>query len=413
MRIIAGELRGRSFLGPADDQTTRPIIDRVKQSLMDRLESFGLVEDGAVADLFSGTGSLGLESLSRGSDHCVFVDGDRDAVKRLGQNLDKLELNEFSSVVQGDVFAMMWLHRIPHDMPLNVVFLDPPYAMAEEEIWPERFEKLAAAVIERLSIDGALVLRVPKEVDPEPITGWRGPRIERYGSMKIAFYQPEIPESAKMQLLIATGNPHKLDEIRTIMDSPRLELLSLKDIDLDVPEPVEDQTTFEGNAELKAKYYAKHAGMLCLADDSGLEVDALNGEPGVYSARYSGVEGDRNTVDPANNKKLMAELADVPLEERAARFVCAMALADADGNIQHTLRGTLEGRILMSDEVSDPDHPERGRGIHGFGYDPLFLVDGLRNTSAELEPEHKNAISHRGNASRLMWDYLIDLMDNQ
>ena len=126
-----------------------------------------------------------------------------------------------------------------------------------------------------------------------------------------------------MQILIATSNPHKLDEIRAIAgEHPAIALtfVGLSDIGLDIPEPVEDQPTFEGNAKLKAAYYAEHSGLVCLADDSGLEVDALGGEPGVLSARYSGVVGNREVVDPANNRKLMVSLGATPADQRAARF---------------------------------------------------------------------------------------------
>jgi XTP/dITP diphosphohydrolase len=173
-----------------------------------------------------------------------------------------------------------------------------------------------------------------------------------------------------------------------------------------IPEPHEDQLTFEGNALLKARYYALATGLCCLADDSGLEVDALGGAPGVLSARFAGVHGERKVVDPANNKLLLERLRDVPPERRGARFVCAMALIDPaagsrggeSGRVLAEVRGVVEGRILGPDGV---DH--RGRGTGGFGYDPLFLIPELGLTTAELSAEQKNAISHRGRAARLMW----------
>ena len=180
-----------------------------------------------------------------------------------------------------------------------------------------------------------------------------------------------------------------------------IQLLSLRDAGVDVPEPVEDQPTFEGNALLKARYYAGHAGMPCVADDSGLEVDALGGAPGVISARYSGATGGRDVVDPANNKKLLTELGDTPAGERAARFVCAMALVwPVGGREPLQVRGTFEGRIITNDQAEDPDHAYAGRGANGFGYDPLFWLERQGCTSAELSPEAKNAISHRGDATR-------------
>ncbi|MEM9414792.1 MAG: non-canonical purine NTP pyrophosphatase [Planctomycetota bacterium] len=208
-----------------------------------------------------------------------------------------------------------------------------------------------------------------------------------------------------MQILIATSNPHKLDEIRAIAaEQPEASLtfVGLSDIGLDIPEPVEDQPTFEGNAVLKATYYANQSGMPCFADDSGLEVDALGGEPGVLSARYSGVEGGRDLVDPANNRKLIQALSDTPAEQRAARFVCAMAFVDPDADETHTVRGTFEGRIITPDQADDPAQPWLGRGANGFGYDPLFWLPELGCTSAELTPEKKNQLSHRGDATRKM-----------
>jgi XTP/dITP diphosphohydrolase len=158
-----------------------------------------------------------------------------------------------------------------------------------------------------------------------------------------------------------------------------------------VPEPVEDGATFEANARIKALYYAKAAGSRCLAEDSGLEVDALGGRPGVHSARYAGTSGPRDERDRANNEKLLGELAGVASEERAARFVCCMCLADEHGAILAETRGTFEGVIA-----------ETPRGDNGFGYDPLLWVPDAGGTSAELSPQEKNARSHRGAAARLM-----------
>jgi len=206
-----------------------------------------------------------------------------------------------------------------------------------------------------------------------------------------------------MKLLIATSNPHKIDEIMAVVREAEasLELTSLKDAGVDVPEPVEDQDTFEGNALLKARYYANASGQPCMADDSGLEVDALGGAPGVISARYSGETGGRDIVDPANNKKLIDELGDTPADQRTARFVCAVAVAwpgDEQAPIQ--VRGTFEGRIITPSEADDPAQPHKGRGANGFGYDPLFWLADHGCTSAELAPDAKNAISHRGDATR-------------
>ncbi len=206
-----------------------------------------------------------------------------------------------------------------------------------------------------------------------------------------------------MRLLIATSNPHKIEEILAVArgQETELELLGLKDAGVDVPEPVEDKPDFAGNALLKATYYAEHAKLPCLADDSGLEVDALKGAPGVISARYAGTTGGRDIVDPANNQKLMQELGDTPADQRRARFVCAMALAWPGKQHEPILvRGTFEGRIITPDQADDPKQPHLGRGTNGFGYDPLFWLEDRGCTSAELSPGEKNAISHRGDATR-------------
>ncbi len=207
-----------------------------------------------------------------------------------------------------------------------------------------------------------------------------------------------------MKILLATTNPHKFDEIRAVMNDPSLEWMTLSDWPDPIEEPVEDGATFEDNAALKARYYAQATGLATLADDSGLEVDALDGRPGVHSARYSGKQGSRETVDLANNRKLLNEMRGKV--NRAARFVCAMAVhRPGDDRPWAMVRGTIEGRILSTDEL-DPASPERGRGGNGFGYDPLFQLDAMGKTTAELEPDHKNRISHRGNAARDMWRQL-------
>jgi XTP/dITP diphosphohydrolase len=192
-----------------------------------------------------------------------------------------------------------------------------------------------------------------------------------------------------MKILFATSNPHKIDEVGPVLAEAGVVLESLADLDRDIPEPVEDGDTFAANAAIKARAYAAASGQPCLAEDSGLEVDALDGRPGVYSARYAGVDGDRATRDRANNAKLLQEIAAVPEEERAARFVCAMCVADPDGRIVVETRGTYEGTI-----TSEP------RGENGFGYDPLLFLPDVGKTSAELSPSEKNARSHRGAATR-------------
>ncbi len=190
-------------------------------------------------------------------------------------------------------------------------------------------------------------------------------------------------------LLLATTNPHKVDEYRAILSNLPFTLLSLNDIQLDM-DVEETGTTFRENAELKARAYAQASGMLSLADDSGLEIDALDGAPGVYSARFAGVDAtyeERFDI-------LLTQLRDVPVERRTARFRCVISLAEPSGYLR-SVDGTIEGVIA--------DAP---RGKNGFGYDPIFLVPALGKTTAELTPEHKNKISHRGRAAQLARELL-------
>ncbi len=189
--------------------------------------------------------------------------------------------------------------------------------------------------------------------------------------------------TAAAVILVATKNPGKLGEVRAILGELEVEFRTLADFE-GVPEAVEDGPTFEANASAKARHYSRLTGCLTLADDSGLAVDALGGAPGVRSARYAGGHGD----DQANNARLVAELKGVPPEKRTARFCCAVALADGD-RVLATAHGTIEGRII--------DQP---RGDNGFGYDPHFLVPEFGLTTAQMPPEQKNRLSHRGRALR-------------
>ncbi len=182
-------------------------------------------------------------------------------------------------------------------------------------------------------------------------------------------------------IVIATQNAGKLREIQATMGDMPVQWETLARFG-DVVEPIEDGATFLENAAIKARYYSKLTGCWTLADDSGLVVDALDGDPGVYSARYAGDACD----DAANNRKLIERLHGVPMDKRTARFVCSIACADGE-TILAEAEGRFEGLIV--------DEP---RGANGFGYDPHFLVPSLGRTSAELEPEHKNSISHRGEA---------------
>lgn len=184
-----------------------------------------------------------------------------------------------------------------------------------------------------------------------------------------------------MKLLVASRNAGKLREIRELLAADGVEVVGLADLGFAV-DVEEDAETFLGNARKKARTLTGATGLPCLADDSGLCVDALDGRPGVHSARYAG-EG---AGDAERNRKLLRELEGVPPERRGAAFVCAMVLALPDGR-EVEAEGRLEGRML-----------EAPRGEGGFGYDPLFLVEELGKTLAELEVGRKNLLSHRGRA---------------
>jgi XTP/dITP diphosphohydrolase len=196
--------------------------------------------------------------------------------------------------------------------------------------------------------------------------------------------------SRRPRLLLATSSPNKLRELRAILDGVPVELVSLRETGAGEPPEVEETgATFLDNARIKARAYAAWSGMAAVADDSGLEVDALGGRPGVRSARYGGEEAsDRENLD-----KLLRELDGVPPERRSARYWCAAVLADPPGESWrewHT-EAAWEGRII--------DAP---RGTGGFGYDPVFLPDGWDRTSAEVDAATKDAASHRGRALRAL-----------
>lgn len=198
-------------------------------------------------------------------------------------------------------------------------------------------------------------------------------------------------------ILLATSNPHKLEEVRDMLAPRGFAVIGLNDLGVSIPEPEENGATFEENARIKAIAYARATGRICLADDSGLEVDALHGAPGVHSAYYAGLGDTRTERDRANNDKLLRELARLNLrpEQRTARFVCVMCLAAPDGRLLAETRGTFEGLIA-----------EAPRGTNGFGYDPLLFLPDRGCTSAELSPAEKNARSHRGQAARRMAEAL-------
>ncbi|HEX3823929.1 MAG TPA: RdgB/HAM1 family non-canonical purine NTP pyrophosphatase [Mycobacteriales bacterium] len=186
-------------------------------------------------------------------------------------------------------------------------------------------------------------------------------------------------------VVLATRNPGKIAELRRILADYDVELLGLDDFP-DVPEVAETGETFEANALLKAHAVAKATGLLAVADDSGLAVAALNQMPGILSARWSGRHGD----DAANLDLVLAQISDVPDERRGAAFVCAAAAATPDGR-EVVAEGQLDGRLLRGP-----------RGTNGFGYDPIFVPLGGDRTTAELDAEEKDAISHRGKAFRAL-----------
>jgi XTP/dITP diphosphohydrolase len=202
-------------------------------------------------------------------------------------------------------------------------------------------------------------------------------------------------------LVLATKNPGKVREFRALFwDVPRLRVRALDELGK-MPDVIEDGKTFEENAIKKAREIALVTGTLVLADDSGLEVDALSGRPGVHSARYAGRHGD----DAANNDKLLAEMARVPDGERAARYRVVLALADPKGLLGdevHTEHGVCEGTILRA-----------RRGSQGFGYDPLFCPDGFELSVAELAPDEKNRISHRAVAAAKMRAFLAEYLERR
>lgn len=199
------------------------------------------------------------------------------------------------------------------------------------------------------------------------------------------FHRVGKVSKSNMHILLATSNQHKLVEVRDILEPIGINVAGLDSLEKTYAEPKEDADTFEGNARLKAIGYAQATGLRCMADDSGLEVDALEGRPGVLSARFSGKGETREERDQANNLLLLELMKDIPAKKRTARFACALCVADPDGTIVAESTGAFEGVIGFTP-----------CGEHGFGYDSLLFVPGANKTSAEMEPEEKNAQSHRG-----------------
>lgn len=200
---------------------------------------------------------------------------------------------------------------------------------------------------------------------------------------------------AGAKILLATRNPKKKRELEQILHNMQVEILTLDEIE-EIPEIEEDGQTFEENAVKKATVSAALSGYVCLADDSGLVVDALGGQPGVYSARFSGDHAD----DESNNAKLLQMMAGVEDKDRTARFMCVIAVSDPQERVK-TVSGSCEGKIAR-----------QATGTGGFGYDPLFIPDGFNQSFAQLSAEEKHSISHRGRAlmkcSGLIQEYLAD-----
>lgn len=196
------------------------------------------------------------------------------------------------------------------------------------------------------------------------------------------------------KLILSSGNPHKVDELKKILDNLEIQVLTKDEVGQGTLDVIEDGDTLEANALKKARALAEKVEGIVLADDTGLFVDALNGEPGVYSARYAGEECSYE----ANNAKLLGALAGVAPEKRTARFKTVIALIDEKG-AEYIIEGVCEGRIL-----------DEKKGSAGFGYDPLFLPEGYEQTFAELGEDIKNKISHRARAIYLMRDKLAEIL---
>jgi len=201
--------------------------------------------------------------------------------------------------------------------------------------------------------------------------------------------------AAPRRVVLASLNKGKVGEVAQLLVGSGLEVVSQSEFD--IPEAEETAPTFVENALLKARNAARHTGLPAIADDSGLAVDVLDGAPGIYSARYAGPEAD----DAANNRKLLEALAGLPTSERGARFICCVVyLRHADDPVPLICEGVWRGQLL-----------ESPRGDNGFGYDPLFLVPELGLTSAQLPPEEKNRLSHRGQALRRLVGHLAGCVD--
>ena len=202
-----------------------------------------------------------------------------------------------------------------------------------------------------------------------------------------------------MDLLIGTSNAGKLGEFQELLVGIELHLLTLKDVGLGDMDVAEDATTLEENAELKVKAYSQASDLVTLADDTGLYVDALDGRPGIYPARYGGP----GLTPRDRRQKLLGELQGIPAEKRTARFVCVIAVANPHTQEIDSVRGVCEGYIALAEE----------EGGGGFGYDPVFIPQGYSNTFSSIPLTEKNRISHRGRAAAMMIPILQRIADKQ
>ena len=212
-----------------------------------------------------------------------------------------------------------------------------------------------------------------------------------------------MSRGGRIDLVVATGNAHKLGELRELLADLPVRVVGLRDLPQPVEMPEETGATFRENADLKAVHVARAAGLHALADDSGFEVPALGGRPGVVSARYAGVSGPQRDVDRANNRRLVGEARAAGLfeaaEPPAARFRCVLSVASPDGRVACRGEGACEGVLV-----------EEARGTGGFGYDPHFLVPALGRTFAEIGPAEKNLVSHRARALADLRRALVPLL---
>lgn len=193
-----------------------------------------------------------------------------------------------------------------------------------------------------------------------------------------------------MRIVLGTRNEHKVAELRSILTD--FDVIGAREFDL--PEPVEDEVTFAGNALIKARQITRETGLIAIADDSGICVDAMGGAPGVFSARWSGKHGD----DDANLQLLLHQMGDVPDRYRGAEFRCAAALVTPDG-VEIVEEGVMRGTLMREKQ-----------GANGFGYDPIFMPEGLSVSSAEISPAEKDAISHRGKAFRALAPHIASVL---